>query len=61
MSSPVLINVTLEKADVKSHIQRWEETKHQYFVTTLKKIFQVFVFYLSIYFSDVFLLLLPTF
>ncbi len=41
--------------------QRWEVTKYKYFVTVLKKIFLVSVLYFTIYFSDYFLLLLPTF
>lgn len=39
----------------------WDVTKHKYFVTVPKYIFQVSVLYLSIYISDSFWLFLPTF
>lgn len=41
--------------------QRWEVMKYEYIITVLECIFQVSVFHLSVYFSDNFLLLPPTF
>lgn len=41
--------------------QRWEVMKYKYSIWVLKWIFQVFVLYLSICYSDDFLPLLPKF
>ncbi len=43
-----------------THKQRWEVTKYKYFVMYLSRFFLVSVLYFTIYFSDYFVLLLPT-